>query len=183
MKKATGTKKSTKDKQGPKSSDPLLLKLFTDSIKDIYGAEKMLAKALPKMKKAATSDELIACFADHLVVTKTQIERLTKVFELMDKKAQAKKCLAMEGLIKEGEEIVEETEEGTASRDVGLIMAAQKMEHYEIASYGSLARLALTLGMSEISDLLHETLNEEKETDKLLTEVAEYGVNYEAAQE
>ncbi len=183
MKKATGNKKTTKAKQGPKSSDPLLLKLFTDSIKDIYYAEKALTKALPRLKKAATSEELATCFSDHTAVTKTQIERLTRVFEILGKKAQGKKCEAIEGLIKEAESIIEDTEEGTASRDVGLILAAQKVEHYEIASYGGLAQLAITLGLTEISDLLYETLNEEKETDKLLTEVAEYGINYEAAQE
>ena len=184
MAKSSGTKKSNSKKStGPKSNDPLLLTLFTDSVKDIYWAEKNLVKALPKMRKAATSEELSNAIADHIEVTKGQVARLEQVFELLGKKAQAKKCEAMEGLIKEGQTIVEDTEDGTASRDVGLILAQQKIEHYEIASYGGLAQLAGTLGLSEIADLLGETLSEEKEADKLLTEVAESGINYQAAEE
>ena len=176
-------KNNTKKSAAPRSSDPLLITLFTDSLKDIYYAEKKLVKALPKMKKAATSESLSSAIAEHIEVTKAQVSRLEEVFQILGKKAQGKKCEAIEGLIKEGESIVEDTEEGTASRDVGIIMASQKIEHYEIASYGSLAQLATTLGMSDIADLLHETLNEEKEADVLLTEVAEYEINYEAVEE
>ena len=114
-------------------------KFFTDSLKDIYWAEKHLTKALPKMQKAATTEELKEAIGQHITETEGHVDRLEKVFELMNKKAQAKKCDAMEGLIKEGESIVEETEDGTMTRDVGIISAAQKVEHYEIATYGILS--------------------------------------------
>ncbi|MBL0743910.1 YciE/YciF ferroxidase family protein [Chryseolinea lacunae] len=160
-----------------------LLKLFTDEIKDIYWAEKHLTKALPKMKKAASSSELQEAFATHLEQTKEHVGRLEQVFELLEKKPQAKKCDAMEGLVQEGESIIEDTDDGTATRDVGLILAAQKVEHYEIATYGGLTQLAKTLGRDDIADLLAETLSEEKETDELLTEIAESNVNYASAEE
>lgn len=164
-------------------TDPALKELFCDGIKDIYWAEKHLTKALPKMQKAATSAELVNAIGDHLAVTKTHVTRLEKVFELLGKKPQAKKCDAMEGISKEGEGIVEDTEEGTATRDVGIILASQKVEHYEIATYGGLAQLAVTLGLTEIAALLTQTLNEEKEADKALTAIAENNINYEAAEE
>ena len=160
-----------------------LQKFFEDSLKDIYWAEKNLTKALPKMQKAATTEELKNAIEEHLAQTENQVARLEKVFELIGKKAQAKKCDAMEGLIKEGESIVEETEEGSMTRDVGIIMAAQKIEHYEIATYGGLAQIATTMGLDEAADLLNETLDEERETDQLLTEIAENNINWEAEQE
>ena len=163
--------------------DSKLREFFIDELKDIYWAEKHILKALPKMKKAATSPELKDAFEDHLTVTQTQVERLEEVFDLMGEKAQGKKCDAMEGIVAEGEEIIADTEEGTATRDVGLILAAQKVEHYEIATYGGLAQLARTLGEDEAADLLEETLAEEKETDETLTEIAENDVNYEASEE
>ena len=166
-----------------KSKDSMLEKFFMDELKDIYWAEKHLVKTLPKMKKAATSEELQAAFADHLEVTKEHIARLEQAFELLGKKAQAKKCEAMEGITKEGEGIIEETEAGTATRDVGLVLAAQKVEHYEISTYGGLAQLAKTLGLDEVADLLEATLAEEKEADETLTQVAESGINYEASEE
>jgi ferritin-like metal-binding protein YciE len=135
------------------------------------------------MKKAASSAELVSAFEEHLEVTRQHVVRLEKIFDLMGHKAQAKKCDAMEGLTKEGDSIIEETQEGTATRDVGLIFAAQKVEHYEIATYGSLHQLALTLEYSEIADLLDSTLNEEKEADKTLTSIAKTKVNYEAMEE
>ena len=156
---------------------------FIDSLKDIYWAEKHLTKAIPKMIKAATTDELKEVFEEHLEVTKDQVTKVESVFELLGKKPQAKKCEAMEGITKEGESIIEETEDGTAVRDVGLILAAQKVEHYEISTYGGLAQLARTLGKVDIADLLEKTLKEEKNADTLLTEVAEDGINYEAAEE
>jgi ferritin-like metal-binding protein YciE len=160
-----------------------LLELFVDGIKDIYWAEKHLTKALPKLQKAATSEELKEAFETHLTQTEDQVARLEQVFELLEKKAQGKKCDAMEGLVSEAESIIEDTDEGTSTRDVGLILAAQKVEHYEIASYGGLAQLAKTLGRDDISELLEETLAEEKETDELLTGIAESGINFEAAEE
>jgi len=123
---------------------------FTDSLKDLYWAEKHLTKALPKMQKAATTQELKAAIEEHTGQTIEHVSRLEQVFELMGKKAQAKKCDAMEGLVKEGQSIVEETEKGSMTRDVGIIMAAQKVEHYEIATYGGLVQLAKTMGNERI---------------------------------
>ena len=160
-----------------------LEKFFVDGLKDIYWAEKALTKALPKMQKAATTQELKSAFADHLVQTKEQIVRLESVFEIIGKKAQAKKCDAMEGLLKESEGMIEETEAGSLTRDVALIMAAQKVEHYEIATYGGLAQLAKTLGREDAKALLGQTLQEEKDTDMLLTQIAENNINVEAEQE
>jgi len=160
-----------------------LEKFFTDSLKDIYWAEKHLTKALPKMQKAATTEQLKEAIGEHITQTEEHVTRLEQVFELMNKKAQAKKCDAMEGLIKEGESIVEETEDGTMTRDVGIISAAQKVEHYEIATYGTLIQLAKTMGLDEAASILSETLEEEKETDKGLTKIAENNINWEAEQE
>lgn len=182
----TKTGKTTRKAAAPQSQEDIdssLLKFFTDEIKDIYWAEKHLTKALPKMQKAATSEELQDAFATHLQQTQEHVARLEKVFEMLDEKAQAKKCDAMEGLLKEGDSIVEDTEDGTATRDVGLILAAQKVEHYEIATYGALTQLAKTLGREDIANILGETLGEEKETDELLTEIAENDVNYQASNE
>ena len=168
---------------GQGADDSMLKEFFTDELKDIYYAEKKIVKTLPKMMKAATSEELKAAFADHLEMSKTQVTRLEEVFGLLGKKPQAKKCEAIEGITKEGESIIEDTEAGTATRDVGLIMAAQKVEHYEIATYGGLAQLATTLGLEQVAELLRTTLEEEKETDVLLTGIAENNVNYAAASE
>ena len=164
-------------------NDSMLKDFFTDELKDIYWAEKHLVKTLPKMQKAATSTELKQAFADHLETTLTHVARLEDVFGLLGKKAQAKKCDAMEGITKEGAGIIEETEKGTATRDVGLILAAQKVEHYEIATYGGLAQLARTLGLDDVAEILETTLAEEKETDSLLTQIAEKNVNYMASEE
>ena len=161
----------------------LLQELFLDELKDIYWAEKHLLKALPKMAKASTSDELNKAFNDHLEATRGHVTRLEDAFELLGEKAQAKKCEAMAGLTKEGDGIIEDTENGSLTRDVGLIMAAQKVEHYEIATYGSLAQLAKTLGKNDIAALMMETLNEEKEADELLTSIAENNINVEAKAE
>lgn len=185
---ATATKKSTK-KATPKITktapvnDSMLEKFFADELKDIYWAEKHLVKTLPKMKKAATSPELQQAIMDHLEQTKEHVSRLEQVFELLGKKAQAKKCDAMAGITEEGDGIIEETEKGTATRDVGLILSAQKVEHYEIATYGGLAQLATTLGLDEIAEILQTTLAEEKEADSLLTEIAENNVNYQSSME
>jgi ferritin-like metal-binding protein YciE len=168
---------------GAQSNQPMLLELFMEELKDIYWAEKHLVKALPKMQKAATSEELAAAFEDHLAVTEDQVTRVEQVFELLGEKARGKKCEAMEGLIKEAESIIEDTEEGSATRDVALIIAAQKVEHYEIAAYGGLATLAKTIGNEEVGNILGEILEEEKETDELLTQLAESSINMEAASE
>ncbi len=176
-------KTKTTERSDDKQMGEELEKYFIDSLKDIYWAEKALVKALPKMAKAATSEELGAAFEEHKTQTEEHVRRLEQVFELMERKPQAKKCDAMEGLQKEAESIIEETEAGTHTRDVGLIMAAQKVEHYEIATYGGLAQLATTFGMDEVADLLKQTLDEEKDTDQNLTYIAENHVNYEAGTE
>jgi len=179
MEKKSGTQK-TNSQAGDNS---MLKEFFVDELKDIYWAEKHITKALPKMRKAATSEELIACFDEHLEQTNTHVQRLEQVFELLGKKPQAKKCDAIEGITKEGESIIEETEKGSSTRDVGLILAAQKVEHYEIATYGGLAQLATTLGLDDVAEILNQTLEEEKETDEKLTGVAENNINYAAATE
>ncbi len=170
-------------RMGVSAEDSMLHEFFVDELKDIYWAEKHLVKTLPKMMKAATSPELKNAFQDHLEVTKTHVGRLEQIFEAMGKKAQAKKCEAMEGITKEGDTIIKDTEEGTATRDVGLIMAGQKAEHYEIATYGGLRQLAISLGHDQIANMIEEILNEEKEADSMLTEIAENNINYEAASE
>ena len=180
-KKAPG--KLSNDTMAKSSGDSMLQEFFAEEIKDIYYAEKHIIKTLPKMMKAATSPELKTAFQEHLNVTKTHITRLEKVFELLGKKPLAKKCDAIEGIAKEGESIIEETEEGTATRDVGLILAAQKVEHYEISTYGGLSQLATTLGMDEVAELLTATLEEEKEADTMFSSLAENDVNYNAAEE
>lgn len=172
----------TQKKDG-RENDSRLEEFFHDELKDIYWAEKHLVKTLPKMQKAANAAELKTAFADHLTVTKSHVERLDQVFGILGKKPQAKKCDAMEGITKEGESIIEDTEAGTSTRDVGLILAAQKVEHYEIATYGGLAQLAKTLGYDEISNLLQTTLSEEKEADQNLTSLAENTINQSAASE
>jgi ferritin-like metal-binding protein YciE len=176
-----GTKKGKQ--AGKAANDSMLLEFFTDELKDIYWAEKHLVKTLPKMQKAATSQELQDAIADHLEVTKTHVTRLEQAFEMLGEKAQAKKCDAMAGITEEGDGIIEETEEGTSTRDVGIILSAQKVEHYEISTYGGLAQLAVTLGQDEVADLLNQTLTEEKEADTTLTDIAENSINYEAAEE
>ena len=175
--------KSTSSKNGNSSKGSMLEEFFVDQLKDIYWAEKNLLKALPKMQKASTTSELQAAFEDHRKVTEEQVVRLEQAFEMLGKKAQAKKCDAMEGLIKESEGIIEETEKGTMTRDVALIVAAQKVEHYEIASYGGLVQLAKTMGKDDVAELLQMTLDEEKETDLLLTDIAENNINWEAEEE
>ncbi|WP_343700635.1 ferritin-like domain-containing protein [Chitinophaga sp.] len=156
--------------------------LFIDELKDIYWAEKHLVKALPKMQKAATTMELVNAFADHLAATKEHVSRVEEIFEMMGMRPVAKKCEAMEGLVAEAQELMEEEEESVVL-DAGLIIAAQKVEHYEIAAYGSLRTLATRMGHTDAANLLEQTLDEEKETDSLLTQIAESSVNEEALAE
>lgn len=160
-----------------------LNELFLDELKDIYWAEKHLAKALPKMAKAATSDQLRTAIENHKTETDNHITRLEDVFDSIDEKAVAVKCEAMAGLLKEGDEIVEETETGSITRDAGIISAAQKIEHYEIASYGTLKTLAGVLGYDDAVELLEATLAEEKNADSMLTEIAVGGINQSASSE
>jgi ferritin-like metal-binding protein YciE len=160
-----------------------LLELFVDEIKDIYWAEKHLASELPKMSKLATSGQLKQAFEDHASQTEQHLVRLETIFEKLGRKAVAKKCEAMEGLLEEAKSIIEETQAGSMTRDAGLILSSQKVEHYEIATYGTLRIFANVLGMYEIALLLEETLNEEKSTDMHLTEIAEGFVNESAVHE
>lgn len=162
-----------------KSKADGLRELFEDELKDIYWAEKALTKAIPKMIKKATSKELVAALKDHLKVTEGQVDRCEKVFDMLDKAARGKKCEAMAGLVKEAEEIMSSTEEGVV-RDAGIISAAQKVEHYEIASYGTLCAWARTLGEDKVAALLEKTLEEERDADSTLTNVAESSINEEA---
>ncbi len=157
-----------------------LEELFLDEIKDLYDAEKQLTKALPKMVQAAASDKLRQAFEDHLDQTRGHVERLEKVFDSLGEKAKGKKCEAMAGLVKEGGEIASNTEK-TSVRDAGLIAGAQKVEHYEIAGYGSARNHARVLGHGRIAALLEETLSEEKEADARLNALAQNTVNEEAA--
>lgn len=166
-----------------KSDETMLHELFLDELKDIYWAEKHLTRALPKMQKAATSSELASAFQNHLTETEGQIGRIEQVFELLETPAKAKKCDAMEGLVKEAQSLMEELPKGTMVRDAGLIIAAQKVEHYEIAAYGSLVQLAKTMGKNDVAEVLAQTLEEEKRTDQLLTQLAESGINVGAESE
>ena len=183
---STTTFQNGKQSKGKSNNTPIqssqLMKLFEDELKDLYWAEKAITKAIPKMIKNATSRELTDALTSHLAETETQITRLEHVFESIDKKAVAKKCEAMEGLIKEAGELMESCEEG-AMRDAGIISAGQKVEHYEIASYGTLRQFAETLGLTEAVSLLEATLNEEKAADEKLTEVAVSAVNVQAKEE
>ncbi len=153
--------------------------LLHHELKDLYSAENQLVKALPKMAKAAANEELQAGFEEHLEQTKGHVERLDQIAEMLGVKLTGHKCKAMEGLIEEGSELIGEDAED-AVRDAGLIGAAQRVEHYEIAGYGTARALAEKLGHEDIAELLEQTLEEEKETDAKLTELAETAVNVEA---
>ena len=153
--------------------------LLIDGLKDIYWAEKILTKAIPMMAKNATSLELVDALKNHLEETKTHVSKLEEVFASLDEKPIAKKCIAMEGLINEAEHIMEESEGGPV-RDAGIIAGAQKIEHYEIATYGTLSNFAKTIGAEEAVTLLEEILAEEKEADETLSQIALASINMEA---
>lgn len=146
-------------------------KLLINELKDLYSAEKQITRTLPKMAKAATSEDLRTAFETHLKETEGQIKRLDRVFEILGKTSGGKTCQGMKGVLEEGAEVMEETTEGEV-RDAALISAAQRVEHYEIAGYGSVRTYAELLGQKEIAQLLQETLKEEGETDKKLTQIA-----------
>ena len=156
--------------------------LYIDELRDIFNAENQLTKALPKMAKAATSDELRAGFEGHLEQTKGHVERLERIFKELGEKPTGKKCKGMEGLVKEGEEMIKEEELEGEALDAGLISAAQRVEHYEIAAYGCVRTYAKLLGQDDAAELLEQTLGEEKETDQKLTMLAE-NINVEAEEE
>jgi ferritin-like metal-binding protein YciE len=159
-----------------------LKELYIDELRDIYNAENQLTKALPKMAKAATSDDLRAGFEGHLEQTKGHVERLERIFKELGEKPTGKKCKGMEGLVKEGEEMIKEDELEGEALDAGLISAAQRVEHYEIAAYGCVRTYAKLLGQDDAAELLEQTLGEEKETDQKLTMLAE-NINVEAEEE
>jgi ferritin-like metal-binding protein YciE len=158
-----------------------LKELYVDELKDLYNAENQLVKALPKLARAASSDELRQGFEEHLEQTKGHVERLEKIFEMLGESPKGKKCKGMEGLIEEGSEMIQEGEFEGSVLDAGLIGAAQRVEHYEIAGYGTARSFAETLGETDHVSLLNETLEEEKETDEKLTELAKQ-INDEATE-
>jgi ferritin-like metal-binding protein YciE len=172
-------KKSEKNSQQPS----YLQKFFIDQLMDIYYAENELLKGLSLLKKSTTTEELEDAFDTHLKQTEKHIKRLEKVFALIGKKAEGRKCEAMDGLMKECKSIISETEEGSLTRDAALIIAAQKVEHYEVATYGGLVQLAVTMKLHRAAEILDRTLMEEEETDRLLTHIAESHINLEAEQE
>ena len=175
---ATVTQKDTQTAQNSK-----LREFFIDQLQDIYWAEQKLVKTLPKMADAATSEDLKHAFNSHLEETKNHVSRIERAFSLIDQEAKAKECPALKGIAEEGEEIIDETDDNSAQRDVGLIFAGQKAEHYEIATYGGLVQLAKTMHLDEVAELLGETLKEEKAADATLTQIAEQGINEQAGQE
>lgn len=162
--------------------NPTLETLFSDTLRDIYYAERKILKTLPKMMRAAQSSELRAAFEKHRDETEVQVQRLQQVFELCGKRAQAKTCPAIDGIMEEGDEIME-TFKGNPAIDAGLVAAAQAVEHYEMARYGTLCAWAETLGMTEAADLLRQTLQEETATDEALTMLAQSSVNASAMQQ
>jgi ferritin-like metal-binding protein YciE len=162
------------------AKDKDLNDLFLDTLKDIYFAEKQILKALPKMAKAAQSDKLRAAFDKHHGETEGQVDRLEQIFKLLDKPARGKTCDAIEGILDEGKEVMEEYK-GCEALDAGLLASAQAVEHYEISRYGTLKQWATQLGMDDAARLLDQTLQEEKKTDEALTALAEASVNLAAA--
>ncbi|HUR31803.1 MAG TPA: DUF892 family protein, partial [Saprospiraceae bacterium] len=168
--KASATKSKKTDEQSGESAREELMKLFEHALKDIYWVEKTLTKAIPKMIKKATSDKLIEALEEHLEVTEQQASKLERVFEAIDKAPRGKKCVGMEGILKEGDELMTEFE-GPAI-DAAIIAAAQKVEHYEISSYNGMITLARTLDLVKEADILQSILNEEEEADRLLGNIA-----------
>jgi len=160
-----------------------LKKFFISALQDIYYAENAIENSLAKIKHKATTEELQEALEDHELVTRKQILRLEKAFKHLGEEAKKKKCDAIDGILKEVDEMVKNTEDGSMTRDVAIIIGAQKVEHYEIATYGGLVQIALTLGHEKVVGLLETTLDEEEETDYLLTEIAEEHVNFEAKDE
>jgi ferritin-like metal-binding protein YciE len=176
---AASRKKQTENNHA--DTENAFMKLFEDGLKDMYWVEKALTKAIPKMIKKTTSPELVDALKEHLDVTEKQVEKLDLVFEAIGKTPRGAKCVAMAGIIDEGEETMQETE--GVVRDAGIICSAQKVEHYEIASYGSLCAFANTLGLTDAAAILKEILEEEKEADEKLSQIAEASINVEALTE
>jgi uncharacterized protein (TIGR02284 family) len=169
--------------QETSNSNSKLMEFFINELKDLLWAERELVDTLPAMAEAATSQELKNAFTSHLAETETHVARLEQIFGMLGLEPETTKCDAMAGIVDEGDGIISDTDEGTAQRDVGLIFAGQKAEHYEIASYGGMISLAKTLGYYDIAEILVQTIEEEKSADALLTEIAENHVNYDAGKE
>jgi ferritin-like metal-binding protein YciE len=180
MKKAS-RQSANNHQNGREATELAFGKFFEDGLKDIYWVEKQLTKAIPKMIKKTTSEELIAALEEHLAVTEKHVSRVEKVFEVIGKTAKAAKCPAMQGILEEADETMKETD--GMVRDAAIICSAQKVEHYEIASYGSLCAFANTLGLTKAAEILKQTLEEEKEADEKLSQIAESSVNLEALSE
>lgn len=183
VKKAASKKSAVRKATSIPSEDSMLLSFFKDELKDIYWAENHLLKEIPKMAAAATSKDLKKSFQEHLKQTKTQIKRLDSIFKLLGQKPQGKKCEAMDGITKECQGMIEDTQAGSFTRDVALILGSQKVEHYEISTYGGLSYVALAMGREDIRAILEESLVEERNTDNLLSRIAVFQVNDSAAKE
>lgn len=166
-----------------KQQDSKLKEFFVDQLEDLLWAEQKLVKTLPKMQEAATSQQLKEAFANHCEETRQHVSRLEQIFGIIGEEVDTTKCPAMAGIVSEGEDIIDDTDDGSAQRDMGLIFAGQKAEHYEIATYGGMVTLAKTLGYDDAADILSQTLAEEKQADELLTQIAENNVNQLAGTE
>jgi ferritin-like metal-binding protein YciE len=165
--------------QTMKLTNSKLKEFFVDQLKDIYWAEKELAKALPKLQEAATTPELRNAFGNHQQQTQTHVDRLEKVFNIVNEKVDSTKSLVIAGIVDEGEGVIDNTNKGTSQRDAGLIFAGQKAEHYKIATYGGLVTLAKNMGYDDAASILRRTLADDREADALLTDIAENNVNYQ----
>ncbi len=182
-KKDPALKMPTPAEIGGENNTSQLHKLLVDALQDIYWAENQLVKSLPSLQEKATTPELKMAIGEHITQTETHVERLEQVFTLLGKEAQGKKCEAMAGLLRESKDILEQTSPGSMTRDAAIIFTAQKVEHYEIATYGGLLEFARTLGFKQVAGLLHATLDEEKQADQGLTLIAQTGINWEAEHE
>lgn len=171
------------EKNSQTNKNSMLQNFFLTSLQELYWSETHLVNVLDSMSKAATTPQLQEAFIQHKEETSRHKQRLEEVFALLAVAPQPERCVGLQGLFDEGWQVIDETESGTAQRDVALIIAAQKVEHYEIATYGSLITLASTMGLKEVADILIPTLKEEKETDSILTTIAESGINAGATQE
>lgn len=178
-----GSPETAAPTHGGTAKPSLLEKFFTDQLKDILWAEQQLVKVLPEFQKSCTTEELEDAFEAHIKQTERHVKRLEKIFQMIGKKPEPKTCEAMVGLIREAREVINSTEKGSMTRDAALIIAAQKVEHYEIAAYGGLAELAMTMGLDRAAELLDRTLCEEEQADHLLTDIAEDHINMEAEKE
>lgn len=178
-----GSPETASPTHGGTARPSMLEKFFTDQLKDILWAEQQLLKVLPEMKEAATTEELEDAIETHIKQTERHVRRLEKVFAMIDRKPEAKTCEAMVGLIREAREVIKSTEKNSMTRDAALIIASQKVEHYEIATYGGLVELAMTMGLPRAAELLDRTLYEEEQADHLLTDIAENHINMDAERE